>query len=56
MMKTKIDPNKVIKVEPKMVREDFKSTNDGGFSKYFWKGFFMGWMLAYVIFKLITGL
>ena len=53
MMKTKIDPNKVIKVEPKIVREDFKSTNDGGFSKYFWKGFFGGWMSFYLLLKLL---
>jgi hypothetical protein len=51
--KIDIDPNKVIKVEPKMVREDFKSTNDGGFSKYFWKGFFGGWMSFYLLLKLL---
>lgn len=35
-----------------MKREDLKSTNDGGFSKWFWKGFFSGWMLFYLVLKL----
>ena len=59
-MRKTIDPNKVIKVEPKMIKEDFSNTkdkteNESKFTKYFWKGFFSGWMISYIIFKLITG-
>lgn len=53
----KVDPNKVIKVEPKMVKSDYgKIKREVKTPSPMFMGFFYGWTAFYLLYKILEHL